>query len=387
MAKRLGVAVAKQEQACSTILSDLYQGTFEDAAWDRGLLGLARLVGSESLSLISVNPMAEQLLRSHYCNIDSGAAREYEQVWLARDVRVPALYQYQEGELLTPARIFKRGEWERTEVFNDFCRENGCAWTIHALLHKRPHKFTGLNIQATRSRGSFSPDDVELVRPLMPHVRRALEIKDRLEQQNLRANTLRDVVNQLSFGILILDERQKIIEASSFAVDSLQTVCLSAPRPGQELKLRPPADRQLRLLLSTSLTSGPLSNGLLHFHRGREQLPLSLLVAPAPMALQSWMLDAPHWLLFVFDPEQRLAPAAALIERDLGLSPREAQIASLLAMGMHPQQIASRLCISRHTLRAHLKASLAKTECHTQAELVRRMMTSPAWLRMHKHDP
>jgi DNA-binding CsgD family transcriptional regulator len=33
-----------------------------------------------------------------------------------------------------------------------------------------------------------------------------------------------------------------------------------------------------------------------------------------------------------------------------------------------------------NTLRAHLKACFAKTGCHTQSELVTRIIASPAWV-------
>jgi DNA-binding CsgD family transcriptional regulator len=58
---------------------------------------------------------------------------------------------------------------------------------------------------------------------------------------------------------------------------------------------------------------------------------------------------------------------------ELGISPREAELAALLAGGLGLRRIAQRLRISVHTARTHLKAIYGKTGIGSQAELVQRI--------------
>jgi DNA-binding CsgD family transcriptional regulator len=85
--------------------------------------------------------------------------------------------------------------------------------------------------------------------------------------------------------------------------------------------------------------------------------------------------------MFVFDPERRVNASVDLLMQDLGVTRREAELAALLAEGQDLQSIARRLSISEDTARKHLKSIYTKTDLHSQADLVRRILTSPAWIR------
>lgn len=68
-------------------------------------------------------------------------------------------------------------------------------------------------------------------------------------------------------------------------------------------------------------------------------------------------------------------PAPAI---DLGaLSPRERQVALLVAQGFSVQNIAALLRIRRETVRTHIKAVYRKTRTHTRVELTRLMLGLP----------
>lgn len=371
--------MSKQEQTYNAIISDLYQGTFDDSAWDSGLMGLARLVGGEGPLLISINPSTGELLRYQCYAYDKTVVTEYLDKWAAQDIRVKATLTMPSMEPITEAQSVGARNWAHSTIFNEFANTNDCAWSLGIGLNRNATKTTHLTIQATRQRGPFDSDDSENVRPLISHVRRALEIKDRLKQQGVRVDALRELGNNLSYGIIVLDDEYKIVEASPLALNVLQPICPVAPRTGEALHLSEPTQRELALMLSSSLTRGQLSDGLLKISRGPTQLPLSILVAPTPLIVQSWILSTPRWLLFIFDPERRLMPAIALLQTDLHLSHREAEVASLLIVGLELPQIALRLTISLNTLRTHLKNIFARTGCRSQNELILHIMNSAAW--------
>ena len=91
---------------------------------------------------------------------------------------------------------------------------------------------------------------------------------------------------------------------------------------------------------------------------------------------------SPTWLLFVFDPERRVKASVEILMQDLRLTRREAELAALLAEGQDMQGIAHRLSISEHTARQHLKCIFMKTDIHSQADLARRIVSGPAWMRL-----
>jgi len=73
-------------------------------------------------------------------------------------------------------------------------------------------------------------------------------------------------------------------------------------------------------------------------------------------------------------PSSRRVPPSV----DLGtLSPRERQVALLVAQGFGVQNIAALLRIRRETVRTHIKAVYRKTRTHTRVELTRLMLGLP----------
>jgi DNA-binding CsgD family transcriptional regulator len=83
-----------------------------------------------------------------------------------------------------------------------------------------------------------------------------------------------------------------------------------------------------------------------------------------------------------FDAERQIRLSASLIEQDLELSAREAEIAILLSSGFDVDQVARRLQISVHTVRTHLKSIFSKTGISSQSGLIRRILMGPAHLRV-----
>ncbi len=55
-------------------------------------------------------------------------------------------------------------------------------------------------------------------------------------------------------------------------------------------------------------------------------------------------------------------------QKQFELTPREADVAALLADGLPDKQIARELDISLHTVRRHVERVLAKTGCHNRTE-------------------
>jgi DNA-binding CsgD family transcriptional regulator len=121
---------------------------------------------------------------------------------------------------------------------------------------------------------------------------------------------------------------------------------------------------------------GFVGDALLHVPR-KGRLPLSILVIPTSPSRTSWVSGDPTYVLLVFDPERQLAMNEQLLATDLGLTDRESQVVALLAGGLQIEQIAQHLQVTVHTVRSQLKAAFHKTGCHTQAQLVKRLLLGP----------
>jgi DNA-binding CsgD family transcriptional regulator len=117
------------------------------------------------------------------------------------------------------------------------------------------------------------------------------------------------------------------------------------------------------------ITSDQLSQLQLHFRQLRDQR-LSLM-----SNLRNLMHETiSHSERLRGEWQQRMevaAPAASLPERlrdEHGMTPREIEVAGLLAQGLSNVGVAGRLRISPHTARHHTQRVLAKLGVHSRAE-------------------
>jgi DNA-binding CsgD family transcriptional regulator len=363
------------------IVDDLYAGVLDEDAWHRGLKSIARLVGGQGPFLLAFNPTTAAVLRDQTYDYDPALVQQFREQWSTKDIRLTALLEVPVGPAVTERMMIPTGEWERCEAYNEFFRVIDAPWLVTTWLHKSPDKVALFSVQATRDRGPFNEQDVACVETIVPHVRRALAIKDRIESDVLRSQSLLQAFERVPFGMMILDEKGCVLDASSAALQALQSTTVLRREPGGRFSFGGTTGHELHRLTTSAMRAGCLQDGQLHVSRGAGRSPLSLLLTPLPAKATAWLSSQPRWLLFVFDPEQGVDANAARIQADLIISPREAELASLLAAGLSLEVSSKRLRISIETARHHLKSIFAKTGTHSQAELVRRILSGPAVAR------
>ncbi|MFC4909973.1 LuxR C-terminal-related transcriptional regulator [Actinomadura gamaensis] len=87
---------------------------------------------------------------------------------------------------------------------------------------------------------------------------------------------------------------------------------------------------------------------------------------------------APGPVALVIEPASA-ADLGVLVAEAYGLTPRELEIAQLVARGLPTGPIAAALTISPHTVRGHLKAVFAKVGVSSRGELVARLFAERYW--------
>ena len=75
-------------------------------------------------------------------------------------------------------------------------------------------------------------------------------------------------------------------------------------------------------------------------------------------------------MVFVVDPAKGIAVAPEMLQTQLGLSPSESRVASLVAAGERPRDIAVTLGLTEDSARVILKRVFAKANVSRQSELV-----------------
>jgi DNA-binding CsgD family transcriptional regulator len=327
-------------------LENLYAGALDEHAWMLAMDQLACLMRAFRPYCISIDPITRTILREEGYGPDLQTAAHPDGC-------------------------------RRAEFYNGFVLRTDIPWGIGTWLHQSPRRQTYIALHALPDRRPFDTRDRALLQRFAPHLRRTLEIKDRLTLAGLHAEALRQTFDRATFGLMILDEDAQVIDASELATVVLERAGALGRAPGGLTTFIDPMGSTLRQLVATCMQDGELKDGALRIPRPGS-LPLTLVLAPARGAAQTWFCDRPSWVLFVFDPEMRLTTLVRQLSTDLGITMREAEICALLVEGLGVNAISARLQVSPHTARTQLKSIFRKTGARSQAELVRRVIAGPA---------
>jgi DNA-binding CsgD family transcriptional regulator/PAS domain-containing protein len=363
-----------EQEKVDQIVGDLYAGTLANVAWERAMSGMTDLLGCSGVLLIAANPSTQAVTRYEVSPDEREIMELYRHDWAAADIRITRSLAAPVGEPRHEGQMLDKREWQRSAILNEFLLPLDVPFILATWLHKSIHKVVALTFEGSKGRGPFDENDARKLKCLIPHVQRALQIRDRLEAEQVRASTLSSVVDQAHIGVIMLDQKGRILEATGLAESLLSAESGIRCASDRTLWLREPAGSQLREWILSGLPPKDHLSAYLSVARSFGLKNLCLVVAPMPRVATLWTAADPRWLIVVFDPEQRVAPAAALISRDLGISARESEIAVLLSTGHALCDIAARLGISLHTAKAHLKHIFEKTGVHSQCDLVRRVL-------------
>jgi DNA-binding CsgD family transcriptional regulator len=359
------------------IIDDLYAGALDDKAWNRAILAIADTVRASGAVLLALNPRSGQLLRYENHRLDPEIMVEYQKHWTYEDIRREAFLNIATCEPVTEQMLRFDVHWNRSTILNEFLMPADVPHFMPAWLHKAPHKVVTLSFQGTRKRGPFDAKDLTTYKRVLPHIARALEIRDRLEQAQVRTETLSQrLAGSLTFGVVVLDAEGKVLESNPVAQEILRTGDGIRCQPGRALRFRGAAAGQFARLIATSMSGVQASEGLLRVARSSSPA-LSAVIMPLPRNTVAWIGAEPRRLVLLFDPERRVRVSATLIARDLEISASEAQIAAMIADGKSTIDVAERRGVTQGTVRAQLKSIFRKTNIHSQAELVRRIALGP----------
>jgi DNA-binding CsgD family transcriptional regulator len=221
---------------------------------------------------------------------------------------------------------------------------------------------------------------------LIPHLRRALQVRNTFLKQRLQRDAALEGLDRLATAALLLDGEARVLFANRAAEALLSEGDGLAVAHGRLVGRAPKATEWLRALVAeaarTAAARSAHPGGSLPLPR-RDRRPLTVLVSP--MRGEAFGIDALAGLALVLvrDPVGHKASSVAALQTLFRLTPAEARLAAALTDGSSLEEIAAANGSSIHTARTLLKRVLGKTATRRQGELIALILNSTAALSDH----
>jgi DNA-binding CsgD family transcriptional regulator len=363
----------------------LYEAALEPDAWadalahvgglmnaDWSLLGVYRRDGCPEFLAQDAAGDAEHfaLFNDHYAQPETNPS-------------IPLLLAADLGAIVIREQVHTDEAWRRTPLYRDIYRPRDLYHGLGAVvLDEAPHvAFLGVN-RVKRS-SPFTAPDLDLLRAVLPHMRRALQVFLRLAAGNSQQRGHEQVWDMLACGVILLDAAGKISWMNRSAATVLVRADGLTMRKGALTATNARENTALQLLVrQTVATQQGLClrpGGSLRVSRPSQRRPLALSLSP--IHVEQSFAPRPAAVAFVTDPDRDPELVPEKLRRLYGLTVREAAVVAELVRGRDLHEAAERLDMSVHTARTLLRFVFRKTDTHRQSELVGLVLRGPEGLR------
>jgi hypothetical protein len=321
---------------------------------------------------------SEMAYAAHFHKADPYAAKARRDFAQARS--------YHMGNAKLGAELVAESDFLRSEFYVDFARH-----------HERRHVIGGMAgiAEATPvlvfrgdDAGAFDETHIRLLRALMPHVQRALELRLRLARDEHAASLTHAAVNALTVGVGVVDASLRIR-----FVNDMARRYLAGPDAGLVFRrsgafagsgvylaaLSRDDAAGLRRLVSSATAGG--AGGSMRL-AARDGSVLALMVTPAPQRLADdvYTMEGggsrePLALLVLRPFDRKVSPQADMLCEMFDLSRAESEVAVALVGGASAEDVARRRGVSLMTVRSQIRAILGKSEAENLRDFERTMAT------------
>ena len=222
---------------------------------------------------------------------------------------------------------------------------------------------------------------------LLRHIRRAFELAGRLGTTDIERQVYAGVLDKLSVGAIILDDKGAVLQTTALAAAVLSAHDGLTTHRGHLAATSASDDKELQLAIRAAL-AGQLAEGegmaaprAVSVARDSGARDLGLIVQPLGASARSdSKLRRSAAVVFIRDADRNAELESGTLRQLFDLTPAEAAVARSLTTGRSLDEAAEVLNISRNTARAHLRSIFSKSGITRQTELMRLMLNSAAVL-------
>ncbi|MCV7421144.1 helix-turn-helix transcriptional regulator [Mycobacterium yunnanensis] len=365
----MGTSVTLQDY--SRLVSAIHDAAVTPDHWNDAMTAACASMGGISAALV----IAENGTRApKSANLAPDAHRTYLEYYCEFDYVLDAVEHGPVGMTHSGDALIALNP--QSEFNNDWMRPHHMDDGLFVRLTDGAHPTCFLVASPKQDDPFATPERVELVNALIPHLQQALRTQDHLSGLTFGARDVAEAVDNMRHGIFVVGPACAVTYANRVAEDMVAVGDGLVVRWGRIGLGVPSADARLQRSVADALgdnDSGARHGNSLLCPRTADVRPYVVHVVP----FTSLPPDRrePRVLVIVVDPERQAQPDLDLLIRLFGLTRAEAEVAMRVLRGDGLRPISDELTLSLATVKTHLQRIFAKTSTHRQAELVRLLLT------------
>lgn len=362
------------------LIETLYEAALGQRSWEDTTSDMVGMLGGETLILSVLDPGSLSVEIVSYQGLTADNVQEYlglahHDPWLA-GASNRGLF----NAAVIGTEIVREEELVNSFMYNEFLRpRTGVHHLLGSVLTMHDGRVGIFGTHRPRDAKDFGRREASRLDRLLPHVRRALEVRSRLEQAGQASRSAYSVLDQLSLGVIMLGATGKILHANS-AADVMLLAGDGLMRTPAGLRAGNNEDnKRLQSLIAGFRQDTPndrSAGGHLRIRRPSGKQAYAVMLAPAASSIRRAAKASPDILVFVSDPHEKIVSDVAVLKELFGFSQAEGRLVLALLSGISLPDIARKVGVTYNTVRTLLARAMARAEARTQLELVLRVTSA-----------
>ncbi|MDA8350693.1 MAG: LuxR C-terminal-related transcriptional regulator [Pseudomonadota bacterium] len=364
------------ESVLESLIQGIYKAAVNGAGWVAFLVAFASALNSTHPSFYLADTEDHEGSVEVSAGLDDTQRRAYREYFVHRNVWIQGAQPLlKPGSIRSSDQVCSRQVFLRSEWYADFCRPLGWRRGIGATILQEGTLTANIGAFRGESCPEYGDEDFALVRTLLPHLQRGLQMHRKLGESRVHGEALETVLHALSTPALLVAKDGSVLFINTAAERLIRTSDGLVILAGQLRALLPEDTAMLHALIGgaakTSVRQAHHSGGTLSISRPQGRGHLQVLVSPLPAREDDWLLRQPPLAaVFIIDRYGFVADYSELT-RQHGFTAAEAKVAVAISRGLAGKQICRELEISYNTLKTHVKHIYTKTHVNHQSALVR----------------
>lgn len=281
-----------------------------------------------------------------------------------------AIARVPEEEPIHMASFISPASWQNNRYYLEWCCPQGLVDQIGLLIERTPRVMGTLGLGLHESQPPINEAQMDGVRFIAPHLRRAVIISGLLTARAEAATSFEDTLTALGSGVVLFDPTLQIVYANERAQRMIRESDPIASTFGQLSLPGEVVDGQLKRAVEAASNSAALARGAGIPVRLRDGsgmvihvLPLRTSVARSPRRAVA--------AVFIAKPDAELDFPLEALSVLYRLRPAETRVLELIAKGLTGPAIAAALGVAPSTVKTHTLRLLDKLGVHSRADVVR----------------
>jgi DNA-binding CsgD family transcriptional regulator len=294
---------------------------------------------------------------------------------LASHIAAAPIARFYATNLDLSAELFRA-----TRFYQQWVKPQGVAYACGAIVMREGQWLTQLVLQRVPNQPPFTRHELGIFNRLMPHLQRAIQMRQRFRDLQMGQNFLTSGLDVLAMPTILIDELGQVAHCNRSAQQTLsgrrdlwiENGHLCSRTAAHTIKL----NLEITKAIQASRGSASDAPGVVLLPRtGKKNL--MLLISPLHASGAAKIRGGA--LLFAFDPDMVPSTIVDLVRRLFDLSQAEAALAVSLCSGLTLDEASVERGTSLQTVRTQLKSIFNKTGTNRQADLISVLLSSPAY--------